>query len=235
MPRRALTDMTDPHYSVEEAKRRARAVRAKNVKRLRREGAMGEDGEAFGQAFDIDITKRLLTYLKPYLKQTLLGIALLLLYSAVVPVFPYLILLAIDNYIDPVSAPFTALSVDERFNGLLMIVIIYMSLRLVNFGLRFGYTYLVAWMGQHVIYDLRKEIFTKVQRLHMGFFDRTPVGRLITRITSDVDAIEQMVRDGVIGLVADIGLLVGLLIYCSSSTGSSRSSPSPSCRSFTSR
>jgi ATP-binding cassette subfamily B protein len=88
-----------------------------------------------------------------------------------------------------------------------------MGLRAVNFGLRYGYTYLVSWMGQHVIYDIRKQIFGKIQRLHMGFFDRTPVGRLITRITSDIDAIEMMIKDGVVGLVADGGLIIGLLIY----------------------
>jgi ATP-binding cassette subfamily B protein len=205
--------MSDPHYDVEEEKRKAAANRRARVKELRREGEFDEDGEAFKKAFDWEIMRRLLGYLRPYLKHTLFAILLLLLYSALVPVFPFLIQLAIDRYIAPAQAPFTELSVDERYRGLVMLVLVYMALRLVNFGLRYGYTYLVSWMGQHVIYDIRRAIFAKVQRLHMGYFDRTPVGRLITRITSDVDAIENMMRDGVVGLVADIGLILGLLVY----------------------
>ena len=205
--------MSDPHYDVEEEKRKAAANRRARVKALRREGEFDEDGEAFKKAFDWEIMQRLLGYLRPYLKHTLFAISLLLLYSALVPVFPFLIQLAIDRYIAPAQAPFTELSVDERYRGLVTLVLVYMALRLVNFGLRYGYTYLVSWMGQHVIYDIRRAIFAKVQRLHMGYFDRTPVGRLITRITSDVDAIENMMRDGVVGLVADIGLILGLLVY----------------------
>ena len=97
--------------------------------------------------------------------------------------------------------------------GLLTIVFIYVGLKAVSFCLRYGYTYLVAWIGQHVIYDLRKEIFSKIQRMHMGFFDRTPVGRLMTRITTDVDAIQTMMTDGVVGLIADIGIITGLIVY----------------------
>ncbi|CAN5482796.1 ABC transporter ATP-binding protein [soil metagenome] len=208
-----LTQGEIDNYDIEEAKRRARASRAKRVRRMRKEAEFDEDGEAFRKAFDWDITKRLLTYLRPYRKQLFGGIFLLLLYSAIVPVFPLLVRTAIDRYIEPVEAAFAGLSVDERFGGLLVIAVIYLGLRVLNFGLRYGYTYLVTWMGQHAIYDLRREIFSKVQRLHLGYFDRTPVGRLMTRITSDVDAIEMMMRDGVVGLVADIALLVGLLVF----------------------
>ena len=138
---------------------------------------------------------------------------MLLVYSAIVPIFPYLVSIIIDRYINPVREPFTNLSVDARYGGILTVVLIYMGLRGLNFGLRYGYTYLVSWMGQHVIYDIRKEIFSKVQRMHMGFFDRTPVGRLITRITSDIEAIDRMVTDGVVGIVADVGLALGLTVY----------------------
>lgn len=200
-------------YSVEEAKREAKRLRRQRAKALRREGQFDEDGEAFKKAFDIEITRRLLGYLRPYVRHTLVAVGLLLAYSLLVPIFPYLIQLGIDRYINPVDEPFLSLSADERFNGLLWIVLIYLGLRLVNFGLRYGYTYLVSWLGQKLIYDIRKEIFAKIQRLHLGFFDRTPVGRLMTRITSDVDAIQSMMTDGIVGLIADIGLMIGLLIY----------------------
>src|SRR5690606_20700791 len=111
------------------------------------------------------------------------------------------------------AEPFASLTMDARLQGLWMVVILYMSLRLGSFVLRYGYTYLISWLGQRIIFDVRREMFTKIQRLHMGFFDRTPVGRLITRITSDVDAIQQMMTDGVVGLIADVGLMAGLLFY----------------------
>jgi ATP-binding cassette subfamily B multidrug efflux pump len=203
----------DQAYSLEEAKRQARRARRGKVKALRREGHFDEDGEATQKGFDRQISLRLLSYLRPYRRHVFWAIGLLLAYSAVVPVFPYLITLAIDNYLNPVRAPFTELSNAARYGGVVTIVLVYMGLRLLNFALRYGYTYLVNWLGQHVIFDIRREIFSKVQRLHMGFFDRTPVGRLITRVTSDIEAIQQAVVDGVVGIIADVGLLVGLTVY----------------------
>ncbi len=208
-----LTDMSNVDYDVTRLKAESKAKLRERLKEMREEGNFDEDGQAFQKSLDWQIMRRLLGYLKPYRRQLGFGIFLLLLYSAIVPAFPTLIARAVDHYIVAVQEPFSTLTIDERLNGLLVIVIVYMGLRIVNFGLRYGYTYLVSWMGQHVIYDLRKQIFGKIQRLHMGFFDRTPVGRLITRITSDVDAIQVMVSDGVIGLIADIGLIIGLTIY----------------------
>ncbi|ADI13907.1 ABC transporter ATP-binding protein [Truepera radiovictrix] len=203
----------DDTYSVAEAKRRARAQRRRKVASLRREGHFDEDGEAVQGEFDWRLAKRLLGYLRPYRKQALWSVALLLIYSAIVPVFPFLITLAIDRYINPVAEPYASLSQSARYEGVVLIVLIYMGLRLLNFGLRYGYTYLVSWLGQYVVFDIRRAIFVKVQRLHMGFFDRTPVGRLITRVTSDIEAIQQAVVDGVVGIVADMGLLIGLMVY----------------------
>ncbi len=200
-------------YSLEAAKREARRTRRGKVEALRREGRFDEDGEAVNKGLDSGISRRLLRYLRPYRKHVFWAIALLLTYSAVVPVFPYLITLVIDHYLNPVRAPYTELGDAARYRGVVTLVLIYMGLRILNFALRYGYTYLVNWLGQHVIFDIRSEMFSKVQRLHLGFFDRTPVGRLITRVTSDIEAIERAVVDGVVGIIADVGLLVGLTIY----------------------
>ncbi len=200
-------------YDVNAAKREAKRARRGKVKALRQEGLTDEDGEAVVQGLDRNISRRLLRYLRPYRRTTAGAIALLLLYSAVVPVFPYLITLAIDNYLNPVREPFIGLSPEARYRGLVYIALAYAGLRAANFGLRFGYTYLVNWLGQRVIFDIRREIFSKVQRLHLGYFDRTPVGRLITRVTSDIEAIQQAVVEGVVGIIADVGLLIGLTIY----------------------
>ena len=208
-----LTDMSSSDYSVDELKAQYAAKRKQRRQEVREEGDFDEDGQAFKKAFDGQIMLRLLSYLRPYRLQLVLGVVLLLAYSFIVPAFPSLIAQAVDNFIIAEGAPYNTWGIDERLQGLTTIVLLYLGLRLLNFGLRYGYTYTVSWLGQHVIYDLRREIFEKVQRLHLGFFDRTPVGRLLTRITSDVDAIQQMMTNGVVGLIADIGMIAGLMIY----------------------
>ncbi len=202
-----------PDYSVERAKAERRANRKTARRRIKRESVLDEEGEALVRDYDQGMMLRLLRYLRPYKTQFALGVGLLLLYSVLAPAFPALIALALDRYVVAAQEPFASLTVDERLRGLLWVVLAYLGLRLVNFGLRYGYTYAVAWLGQRIVYDIRSQIFTKIQRLHMGFFDRTPVGRLITRITGDVDAIQQMMTDGLVGLVADVGMIVFLTVY----------------------
>lgn len=211
--RHNLTDMSASSYDPQALKEEFRRNRRKHVDKLRREGVFNEDGEAFRTQLDMSVTRRLLAFLKPYRLQLTLGIALLLAYSAVAPAFPSLIGRAIDNFLVADAPPFNGFSIDERLSGVLNIVLLYMVLRLVSFGLRFAYTYVIAWLGQHVIYDIRRQLFAKIEKLHLGFFDRTPVGRLLTRITSDVDAIQQMLTDGLVGIIADFGMIVGLVVY----------------------
>lgn len=208
-----LGGMIDPHYDVEQAKAEFRAHRKETRRHMRREGTLDEDGEKMEASLDRGLARRLIAYLAPYRAQVGFAVLLLLAYSAIAPAFPRLIAEAVDRYIVAAAAPYSALSIDERYAGLLGIVGVYLGLRLLNFALRYGYTYLVSWIGQHVIYDLRRDTFAKIQRLHLGFFDRTPVGRLITRITSDVEAIQTAMTDGVVGLIADIALIIGLTIY----------------------
>ncbi len=208
-----LLDTDLPDYSVEEAKAAYRTRDRERRRAMRAESVRDEDGEEFEKAYDQGIMVRLLGYLRPYRLQLSVGVGLLLLSSALTPVFPTLLARALDDYIIGTAEPFASLDIDGRLRGLTVIVAIYLALRLLSFGIRFGYTYLVSWLGQRIVYDMRREMFAKIQRLHMGFFDRTPVGRLITRITSDVDAIQQMMTDGVVGLIADVGLMGGLLFY----------------------
>ncbi len=208
-----LLDTDLPEYSVEEAKAGYRTRDRERRRAMRAESVRDEDGEVFEKAYDQGIMLRLLRYLKPYRLQLVFGVTLLLVNSALTPIFPTLLARALDDYIIANAEPFASLNIDARLQGLWLVVALYMGLRLVSFIVRYGYTYLISWLGQRIIFDVRREIFTKVQRLHMGFFDRTPVGRLITRITSDVDAIQQMMTDGVVGLIADVGLMGGLLFY----------------------
>ena len=86
-------------------------------------------------------------------------------------------------------------------------------MRVVDFIANYAQTYLISWVGQHILYDLRSEIFAKLQRLHLGYFDRNPVGRLMTRVISDVDAINQFITGGLVGLIADFALIAGLMTF----------------------
>ena len=208
-----LIDMDLPNYSVQDAKAERRAQRRTGRQKLKRDSVLDEEGEEFIRDYDQGMMRRLLTYVAPYRRQFALGVGLLLIYSVLVPAFPALLALAVDRYIVASQEPFASLTTDQRLTGLMWVVFAYLGLRLVNFGLRYGYTYAVAWLGQRIVFDIRKQIFGKIQRLHMGFFDRTPVGRLITRITSDVEAIQTMMTDGLVGLIADVGLIVGLTVY----------------------
>jgi hypothetical protein len=83
----------------------------------------------------------------------------------------------------------------------------------VNFAASYGQTYLFQWVGQRVLFDLRSALFAKFMRLHPGFYDKNPVGRLMTRITSDVDAINQFITGGLVGVIADLFTLFGLLAF----------------------
>ena len=208
-----LLDTDLPDYSVQAAKDAYKTDKKARRRAMREESVRDEDGEAFEKGYDQGIMLRLLRYLRPYRLQLTSSVVLLLIYSLLTPAFPTLLSWAIDRYIVASAPEYQALTVDQRLTGLTWLVVAYMALRALSFGLRYGYTYLVAWMGQRIIFDVRREIFSKIQRLHMGFFDRTPVGRLITRVTSDVDAVQQMMTDGVVGLIADVGLMIGLLVY----------------------
>ncbi len=208
-----ISDMYDPNYSIKAEKQRFKKGRKERRKRFKEEAAFDEDGEAYKKAFDWQIMLRMLRYLKGYKVQLFFSILLLLLYSAIAPIFPSLIARAIDRFIVAKESPFNTFSVDQRLHGILIIVLLYIALKFLNFALRYSYTYLISWLGEHVIFDIRKEMFEKIQRMHLGYFDKTPVGRLITRITSDVYAVRQMITDGLVGLIADLGLLVGLAVY----------------------
>lgn len=208
-----ISDMYDPDYSIKAEKERFKKGRKERRKRFKDEAAFDEDGEAFKKAFDWQIMVRMLRYLKGYKVQLFFSILLLLLYSAIAPIFPSLIARAIDRFIVAKDAPFNTFNVDQKLHGILIIVLVYIALKFINFALRYSYTYLISWLGEHVIFDIRKEMFEKIQRMHLAYFDKTPVGRLITRITSDVYAVRRMITDGLVGLIADLGLLVGLAVY----------------------
>ena len=157
--------------------------------------------EILGKAYDSRLARRLLRYLRPYRPVVAISILLLIIVSGLRLVGPYLTLVAIDQYI---------MTGDSA--GLTPIALLFLLVLLLQFGVGFVQTYLMNWTGQKIMYDLRMEIFTHVQKLHMGFFDRNPVGRLITRITNDVEVLNELFTAGVVSIFGDIFTLAGIVL-----------------------
>jgi ATP-binding cassette subfamily B protein len=158
--------------------------------------------EVLGKAYDARLMRRLLVYIKPYRRSACLAILCLLAGSVLSIVQPYLTKIAIDRYIR-----------DNNFTGLNQIAIIYVVTLILVFGLSFSQTWLINLMGQKIMYDLRMQIFRHLQKLDVSFFDKNPVGRLMTRVTTDVDALNELFTSGVISVFEDICTLSGIIIF----------------------
>lgn len=165
--------------------------------------------EAFKKSFDLKLARRILVYVRPYWGQVALALVAIFVSTMTAASSPLFMRYAIDHAIVPKEA----IEVAERYRILLIISGLFMVVRVADFVANYAQTYLISWVGQHILYDLRSEIFLKLQRLHLGYFDKNPVGRLMTRITSDVDAINQFVTGGLVGLLADFFLIIGLATF----------------------
>ncbi|ADD27566.1 ABC transporter ATP-binding protein [Meiothermus ruber] len=165
--------------------------------------------EAFKKSFDAKLARRILKYVRPYWKQVGLALLALVVSTLTAASTPLFLKYAIDNAI----VPREALPLAQRYETLLLVCAVFLAVRVVDFIANYAQTYLISWVGQHILFDLRSEIFAKLQRMHLGYFDRNPVGRLMTRITSDVDAINQFITGGLVGLIADFALIIGLMVF----------------------
>jgi len=172
--------------------------------------------DAAGKAFDGRLMRRLLTYLRPYKLQTAFS-ALAILVKAVSDVMgPYLVKVAVDTYMSatpPANLSWLArhLSPDPS-TGITQIGSLYLGSLVVTFILEFLQTYLMQWTGQKIMFDLRSQIFRHIQRLSPAFFDRNPVGKLVTRVTSDVDALNEMFTSGVLAIFENIFVLLFIVV-----------------------
>ena len=172
--------------------------------------------DAAGKAFDGRLMRRLLTYLRPYKLQTAFS-ALAILVKAVSDVMgPYLVKVAVDTYMSatpPANLSWLArhLSPDPS-TGITQIGSLYLGSLVVTFILEFLQTYLMQWTGQKIMFDLRSQIFRHIQRMSPAFFDRNPVGKLVTRVTSDVDALNEMFTSGVLAIFENIFVLLFIVV-----------------------
>jgi len=167
-----------------------------------------QEDEILGKTYDARLVRRLLGYLRPYRGVTALAILLLLLTALTDLVGPTLYRVAIDRYIVPGAAGGPT---QAGLRGLALIAGAYLAALGIGFAARWLQTYLMGYVGQRVMYDLRMHIFAHIQTLPMAFFSRTPVGRLVTRITNDVDALNEMITSGVVAIFGDIATLAGIV------------------------
>ncbi|MCI0329792.1 MAG: ABC transporter ATP-binding protein/permease [candidate division Zixibacteria bacterium] len=160
------------------------------------------EDEVLGKAYDARLLGRLLHYLKPYRAAVVLGVVLLLTSTFLTLSIPYLVKEAIDTGIARGDA--------GRLRLLMGWVVIVL---LTDFGVRYAQTYLVQWMGQQAVFDLRQEVFAHLQKLSLSFYDKNPVGRLLTRVTSDVSVLGELFSSGVVAIFGDLFTLVGIVVY----------------------
>nr|PZN26412.1 MAG: ABC transporter ATP-binding protein [Chloroflexota bacterium] len=160
-----------------------------------------QDDEILGKAYDSKLVARLGSFVAPYWRSIALALLLMLIGAAVELTPPYLVRTAIDG---PIAQRDVA--------GVLPIFGAYMAALLAAFGLRYGQTYIMNSVGQRVMVDLRIRIFSHIQRMSLSFFDRNPVGRLITRLTNDVDALNEFITQGTVALLGDMVRLVFVII-----------------------
>jgi ATP-binding cassette subfamily B protein len=172
------------------------------------------DEEVLGKAYDARLMKRILTYLHAYRWQVTVALIAIVLKAGADVLGPYLTKVAIDKYLANKTEAYSLL---DRFlspsplTGIAQIAGMYVVLLLFSFLLEFAQTYIMQWTGQKVMFDLRSQIFRHLQRLHISFYDRNPVGRLVTRVTSDVDALNEMFTAGVVSIFEDIFVLAFIL------------------------
>jgi ATP-binding cassette subfamily B protein len=173
--------------------------------------------DVLGKAYDSRLMKRLLTYLRPYKWQVFIALGAIVLKAGADVLGPYLTKVAIDKYFVHSNAPGAGSLLDrwlspEPLTGIAQLGAIYVFLLGISFFLDFAQTYFMQWTGQKVMFDLRSQIFRHLQGMHLAFFDRNPVGRLVTRVTTDVDALNELFTAGVVAIFEDIFVLAGILV-----------------------
>ncbi len=180
--------------------------------------AFNEEEEVLGKAYDGRLMRRLLTYLRPYKWHVVVALAAIILKSGLDVLGPFLTKIAIDKYLakSPNSQSSSHSWIGDRLSatpltGIAQIGGLYVGILVFTFALEFVQTYLMQWTGQKVMFDLRKQIFRHLQHIHVGFFDKNPVGRLVTRVTTDVDALNEMFTAGVVSIFEDVFVLAGII------------------------
>ena len=173
-----------------------------------------QEEEVLGKAYDSRLMRRLLRYLRPYSWQVGIALVAIILKAGADVLGPYLTKIAVDKYmwrVPGLHSPLDRWLSSRPLAGIAQIAALYLGLYILIFVLEFLQTYYMQWTGQKVMFDLRSQIFRHLQRMHIGFYDRNPVGRLVTRVTTDVDALNEMFTAGVVSIFEDVFVLAGII------------------------
>src|SRR5580698_2646153 len=167
--------------------------------------------EKLGKLYDTRLTHRLTKYLRPYAWLVFFAVLMSLAVAAMDILGPFLFGRGVDRFVVP--GMHGDIERHAAIYGLTVIALAYLGSILASFALQYVQVRIMQWVGQQTMYDLRKEIFEHLQRLPMSFFDRTPVGRLVTRSTTDVDALNDLFATGVAAMLNDFVFIFGLAIF----------------------
>jgi ATP-binding cassette subfamily B protein len=159
------------------------------------------DEEKLTKTYDATLMRRLLRYVRPYYQRMALAVALLLVASLLGIAGPYLTKIGIDEHI-----------AHNDYDGLTRIALLYFGVLILEFVFNYARMYMMEWIGQRTMYDLRVQIFSHLQYMPLRFFDRNQVGRLMTRVTSDVQALNEMFSSGLVAIFGDVFTLTGIII-----------------------
>ncbi len=161
-----------------------------------------QDDEILGKAYDSKLMKRLLTYIKPYKKYVIIAILLNGFVAALGPLRPYLTKIAIDDYI-----------VHSNYDGLKIIALLLFASLLLQAVVQYFLTYYTQYLGQRTLYDIRTQIFEHTQKLALKYFDKTPIGRIVTRATNDVESLSELFSSGIVMVFSDVFIIAWILIF----------------------
>jgi len=159
-----------------------------------------QDDELTGKVYDRTLLRRMFMYTRPFKKIVAFSVFMLIIGSFLQLLAPYLTKEAIDIYIN-----------SDNLEGLNQIILLYFGVVIAVFVVQYAQTYITQLLGQKLMYDLRSDIFGHLQKLSLSFFDKNPVGRLMTRVTSDVESLNQMFTQGVVNIFGNIFLLIGII------------------------
>lgn len=160
-----------------------------------------EEEDAVGKVYDRRIAGRLLSYMKPYRWQVAVSVVLMLIVAGLELVPTLLVRYAIDEQLT-----------QGETDQLGLIALLFLGTLIAGFVLRFVQMYVIWWVGQHFMVDLRMQLFTHIQHLSVSYFDRNPVGRLVTRLTGDIQQIEMVISQGIIQIMTNLLMVTAIVV-----------------------
>jgi ATP-binding cassette subfamily B protein len=166
--------------------------------------------EALGKLYDSRLTRRLLRYLRPYRARVALAVLLSLASSLLAITGPLFLRATVDRYLIPALGG--SLAYQAAMHGVVLVMLAYLAAIFTRFALDYTQTRMMQRVGQLAMYDLRRELFDRLQRLPLAFFDHSPLGRLVTRLTTDVDTLNDLFASGVVAMLGNCFILTAIVV-----------------------